>query len=133
MRGSYQPFSSWKSARNMWSVKLWRKPSSPSLGCFLGFAVLLTRIGSMAIALSPLEDDRLAVQPEDLAVHLGDLAQRDVVLHRVQQYRHPVDALATGLRPLLEPSLHPGGVPRCLDLHRPLPLLALDGVVDLEV
>src|SRR4029450_4230009 len=101
----------------MWSVKIWPKPSSPSLGCFLGVAVLLTRIGSMAIALSPLEDDRLAVQPEDLAVHLGDLAQRDVVLHRVHQYRHHVAALATGLRQLLEPWRHPGGVPR----RRPRP------------
>jgi hypothetical protein len=49
MRGSYHPFSSWKSATNMWSVKTVPKVSSLSLG--LGFLVVarVTRIGSLMI------------------------------------------------------------------------------------
>src|SRR4029450_5088924 len=131
MRGSYQPFSSWKSARNMWSVKIWPKPSSPSLGFFLSVVALLIRMGSI-VMMSLLEDHGLAIKPEHLPVHVRDLAERDVVLHRVHQDRHHVPAVTTRFRELLEPALALGGVTRRLDPADSLDLLALDGVVDLE-
>src|SRR5262249_41601223 len=133
MRGSYQPFSSWKSATNMWSVKIWPKPSSLSLGLVLSVVARLIRIGSFMGAPFASEDDRLAVQAEDLAVHVGDLAQRPVVLDRVDQARHHVVAAAARLRELLEPLLHARPVARALEAADALDLLALHRLVDLQV
>src|SRR5262249_58430610 len=104
-RGSYQPFSSWKSATNIWSVKTVPKPSSPSFGFGLCVDALTTRIASV-IALLLLEDDWFPIQAEDLPVHVGHLAQRDVVLDRLHEDRHHVVPVPARLRELLQPSLH---------------------------
>src|SRR5262249_57912359 len=39
---------------------------------------------------SRLEDDGFAIEPERLPIHVGDLTKARVVLHRVDQHRHPV-------------------------------------------
>src|SRR5262245_39801692 len=131
MRGSYQPFSSWKSATNMWSVKSWPKPRSASLGLLLSVAVLLILIGSDMIRLLS-KNDRLAVEPVDLPIHVGDLAQRYVVLHGVDQHRHDVVAVAARLGELLQTPLDPRLVARGLHPLHALDLLELDALVDTQ-
>src|SRR5215475_7935633 len=73
-RGSYQPFSSWKSATNMWSVNTVPKVRSASLGFGLCAAAFTIRMASVMVLLL-LEDDRFPIEAEDLTVHVGDLAQ----------------------------------------------------------
>src|SRR5207248_8056468 len=80
-----------------------------------------------------LEDDRLAVEPEHLAIDVGDLAQARVVLHGVDQHRHDVAAVATGVAQLLEPALDLAHVAGRLEAADPLDLLELDPLVDAQV
>jgi hypothetical protein len=47
MRGSYQPFSSWKFMTNMWSVKTRPNPSSESFGFFFSVVARVILIGSI--------------------------------------------------------------------------------------
>src|SRR5687768_16756044 len=64
-RGSYQPFSSWKFATNMWSVKTLPKARSLSLGFAFFAAVFVILIASLmpdsplapAAACAPASDD----------------------------------------------------------------------------
>src|SRR2546430_1624173 len=56
------------------------------------------------------EDDRLAIEPETLTVHVGNLPEAHIVLHRVDEDRHHVPAVAAGVRQLLEPAPDPGGI-----------------------
>ena len=50
--GSYQPFSSWKSATNMWSVKMVPKPSSLSRGFGFFWVARVIRIGWVIVVLA---------------------------------------------------------------------------------
>src|SRR4029453_18752703 len=109
MRGSYQPFSSWKSATNMWSVKICPKPRSPSFGLVLSVVARVILMGSVMSQPPPgltsptvghegarrqikarSKNNGLPIQAEHLAVHVGDLPERDDVLHRLHETRHTV-------------------------------------------
>src|SRR5262245_10927458 len=111
----------------MWSVKTVPKPSSASFGLGLRVDALTTLIASDIVPPSSvsLEDDRFPVQTEDLPVHIGHLAQRDVVLDRVHEDRHHVVAVPARLRELLEPPLHLCHVARGLPRLHALDLRAL--------
>src|SRR2546427_4805920 len=52
--------------------------------------------GSFSSAAS--EDDRLAIDAEHLTVHVGNLPEAHIVLHRVDEDRHYVPAVAAGDR-----------------------------------
>src|SRR2546428_5777474 len=80
-----------------------------------------------------LEDYGLAVEPEHLTVHVRDLAEAHIVLHRVDEHRHHVSPLAARLGQLLEPPLDLRPVARGLEAPDALELLALDGRVELEI
>src|SRR5947199_1132159 len=69
--------------------------------------------GSCSSAAS--EDDRLAIDAEHLTVHVGNLAEAHIVLHRVDEDRHHVPAVAAGVGQLLEPALDLGGITRRLE------------------
>src|SRR6266567_8908411 len=64
--------------------------------------------GSFSSAAS--EDDRLAIDAEHLTVHVGNLTEAHIVLHRVDEDRHHVPAVAAGVGQLLEPALDPGDI-----------------------
>src|SRR3989441_9236504 len=116
----------------MWSVKTVPKPSSLSRGFGFLVVALVIRIASL-MGCPRLEDDRLAVHAEDLPVDVGDLAEARVVLHRIDQDRHHVPAVAAGLRELLEPPPPPGHVPRRLEPPDAFDLRPLPAPRDAEV
>src|SRR5262249_55413876 len=130
-RGSYQPFSSWKSATNMWSVNTVPKVRSASLGFGLCAVAFTIRMASVMVLLL-LEDDRFSIEAEDLTVHVGDLAQRHIVLDRVHEHGHHVLAAPADLGELLEAPLHPSHVARGLEAAHALDLLALHLLVEAE-
>src|SRR6185369_17537534 len=61
-------------------------PSSPGLA---------TRMRRRGAELMRSEPRRVAVDAELVAVDVADLAERDAVLHRVDEERHQVPAVAT--------------------------------------
>src|SRR5215471_17300753 len=183
MRGSYQPFSSWKSITNMWSVKTVPKVRSLSFGfCFFTvacvirigsdillsltrpmktahllrwrprllpaayaayasvgprappriWAVLIGRCGVIRacrnlLSSAALKDDRFAIQPEHLAVDVGDFSETHVILHRVDQHGHHVVLIAACFGQLLESSLDLAAVAGSFEAPDALDLLVLDG------
>src|SRR5439155_25124004 len=145
---------------NMWSVKTVPNDSSLSFG--FGFFTLarLILIGSLmfcplvrrrgASSCSPpgrirarrsggdppadfSENDGLTIEPKGLAIHVGDLAQAHVILHRVDQHGHHVVATAARVGQLLEPALDLPQVAGGLEALDALDLVVLDRGVDLEV
>src|SRR5439155_10167390 len=132
IRGSYQPFSSWKSITNRWSVNTVPKVRSRSLGFGFFVAARVILIGSLMASLT-LENDRLAVEPEHLTINVRDLAEAYVVLHRLDEDRHDVPGLTARVGELPEPPLHLRHVPRRLEAPDPVDLLELDGFADLQV
>src|SRR5215510_11357650 len=119
----------------MWSVKTVPKDKDLTFGLSFLFVVFVIRIASVMTLPLPLpsEDYRLAIEPEHLSVHVGDLAETRVVLHRIYQHRHDVAAVATGVGELLEPALDAAQVARGLEARRALDLLGLDLLVDSEI
>src|SRR5262245_20129079 len=102
--------------------------------CRSGESVVVVILASSRIATcSGSEDDGLAIEPEDPAVHIGDLTQAHVVLDGVDQDRHHVPATRAGIGQLLEPSLHPGRVATGLDPPDGLDLLRLDRLVQAQI
>src|SRR5207302_2735778 len=79
---------------------------------------------------SSSKDNRLPIQPKDLAVHVGDLTETGIVLHRVHQDRHHVAAVAARIRQLLEAPLDAAHVARGLEAADPLDLLGFHALVD---
>src|SRR2546426_9388516 len=108
----------------MWSVKTVPKPSSLSRGFGFLVVALVIRIASL-MGCPRLEDDRLAVHAEDLPVDVGDLAEARVVLHRIDQDRHHVPAVAAGVPELPEPPPHPRPLPRPPETPAPFDPLPL--------
>src|SRR5438105_6822786 len=116
----------------MWSVKTVPNESSLSLGfCFFTVARVIL-IGSLISSLVSrrclpvswfvfvsrrLEDDRLTVETEHLAIDVRDLAEAHVVLHGIDQHRHHVALLAARFGHLLDAALHPGAVARRVVAH----------------
>src|SRR5262245_20570896 len=98
----------------MWSVNTLPKARSLSFGLSFLFVVFVIRIASVMTLPLPLpsKDYRLAIEPEHLSIHVRDLAETRVVLHRIHQNRHHVVAVATGVGELLEPALHAAHVAR---------------------
>src|SRR5260370_4909493 len=80
-----------------------------------------------------LKDDGLAVEPEDLAIDVRELAQAHGILDGVDEHRHHVAAVTTGLRALLEARRHLLAVARGLHPLHPLDLLQLHPLVDPEI
>src|SRR5215510_7650905 len=115
----------------MWSVNTVPKVRSASLGFGLCAAAFTIRMAS-AMALLLLEDDRFPIEAEDLTVHVGDLAQRHVVLDRVHEDGHHVLAAAAGLGELLEAPFYLGHVARGLEPTHALHLLALHAFIETE-
>src|SRR5262245_29289578 len=115
----------------MWSVNTVPKVRSASVGFGLCAAAFTIRMASVMVLLL-LEDDRFPIEAEDLTVHVGDLAQRHVVLDRVYEDRHHVLTAAADLGELLEAPFHLGHVARGLEPAYALHLLALHAFIKTE-